>query len=102
MEVKGTAVASIPKFIQEKFGDAGFSKWLDNLTPEAKHVYEQAILPSKWYPLKEILIEPTMQVCKTFYGGNLKGAWESGRFSTSHGLTGVLKISLRWARRVLF
>ena len=95
MDVKGTAVASVPKFIEEKFGAEGLNKWLGAINPNAKTVYSQPILASKWYPLNEILIEPTHQLCNSFYGGSLKGAWEAGRFSASYGLTGILKIFVR-------
>ncbi len=95
MEVKGTAVASIPKFIEDKFGVEGFNKWLSTISAEANNVYSKNILASKWYPLKEILVEPTQQLCNVFYGGDMKGAWDAGRFSASYGLTGILKIFVR-------
>ena len=95
MEVKGTAVASVPKFVEDKFGAEGFNKWLEVINPEAKNVYGKNILASKWYPLNEILVEPTQQLCKVFYAGNLKGAWDAGRFSATHGLSGILKIFVR-------
>lgn len=95
MEVKGTEVALIPKFIEEKFGTGGLSKWLGLLKPEANHIYSKSILAGKWYPLNEILVEPTQQLCNAFYAGDMKGAWEAGRFSASFGLTGILKIFVR-------
>lgn len=95
MEVKGTAVASIPKFIEEKFGKEGFTKWLDSLSNEAKDVYSQPILPSKWYSLNEIMVEPTRKINNLFYNSTMKGAWEAGRFSASYGLTGILKIFVK-------
>ena len=95
MEVKGTAVASIPKFIEEKFGKEGIEKWLETLGDLAKRVYGNPILASKWYPLNEILIEPTRQLCSLFYGGNIKGAWEAGNYSAKYGLSGILKIFVK-------
>jgi len=95
MEVKGTAVLSIPRFIEEKFGDEGLQKWLNSLSDEAKNVYSQNILASKWYPMNEILVHPTRELCKLFYSGSIKGAWEAGRFSANHALNGVLKIFVK-------
>jgi len=87
MEVKGTAVASIPKFIEDKFGADGLKRWLESLNADANYVYSVNILPGKWYSLYEILVEPTRQLCNVFYGGNMKGAWETGRFNALYGLT---------------
>jgi len=95
MEVKGTAVAAIPKFIEDKFGKEGLNKWLDSLSPTAKNLYCQTVLSSKWYPMNEILVEPTNQLCKLFYAGSSKGAWEAGRYSANHALNGVLKIFVK-------
>ncbi len=95
MEVKGTAVASIPKFIEERFGIDGLNNWLNSISPNAKEVYGKNILASKWYPLNEFFVEPTRQICRLFYAGNNKGAWEAGRYSASYGLTGILKIFVR-------
>ncbi len=95
MEVKGTAVASLPKFIADKFGAEGLEKWLAAINDTAKSVYSQSILASKWYPMNEILIDPTIKLCEMYYGGNIQGAWEAGRFSASYGLSGILKIFVK-------
>ncbi len=96
MQVKGTAVASIPIFIREKFGEEGFKRWLDSISPEASKVYSSSILVSSWYPLKEILVEPSANICKLFYNGNLSGVWECGRFSAEYGLRGIYKIFVKF------
>ncbi len=95
MEVKGTAVASIPRFIEERFGSDNFNTWLNSLSSEAKSIYSSNILPSKWYNLKTILEEPTHQMCSLFYNGNNKGAWEAGKASAEYGLKGILKIFVK-------
>jgi len=97
MQVNGTAVASLPLFIRTKFGDAGFNRWIQSLSEEAAKVYSTTIFPSSWYPLDKVVIEPTRKFCDLFYGGNIKGAWEGGRFSADYGLKGVLKIFVKVA-----
>jgi len=97
MQVNGTAVASLPLFIRSKFGEAGFNRWIQSLPAEAAKIYSTNIFPSSWYPLDKVVIEPTRKFCDLFYGGNLKGAWEGGRFSADYGLKGVLKIFVKVA-----
>jgi hypothetical protein len=95
MEIKGTAVSSLPLFIDSKFGKQGLEEWLDSLPEETSKVFRFNILAGKWYPINEFLKVPTKKICDLFYNGDLKGAVESGRFSAEHGLKGVLKIFVK-------
>ena len=95
VEVKGTAIITIPPFIKERFGEAGLKQWTDALTPEAREVYPASVLASSWYPLKEFLIQPLRRMCDLFYAGDLKGARESGRFSADYSLKGIYKIFVK-------
>lgn len=95
MRVKGTAVVTLPLFIQTTFGEDAFQKWLSQLSTEAGDVYNYPILPTSWYPVKEILVEPTRKICELFYKGSMKGAWESGRFSADYGLKGIYKVFVK-------
>lgn len=95
MEVKGTAIITIPLFIKKRFGEGGFKQWIEALTPEARRVYQDHVFSSSWYPLKELMIEPLRKMCFLFYAGDLKGARESGRFSADHSLKGIYKILVK-------
>ena len=95
MKVKGSAVETLPLFIKEKFGEEGFQKWLEVLSPEAQETFRNRILATSWFPLKEILSEPTKKLCETLYGGDLKGAWECGRYSADYALKGVYKMFIK-------
>jgi hypothetical protein len=95
MEVKGTAVTTIPAFVKAKHGEAGYGKWLDSLKPEARKEFSGTMLSSAWYPLREMLIEPTLSIGNLFYGGTMLGAVELGRYSAEHGLKGVYRLFVR-------
>ncbi len=95
VEVKGTAIITIPLFIKDRFGEGGLNQWIDALTPEARTVYPASVLVSSWYPLKEFLIDPLRRMCDLFYAGDLKGARESGRFSADYSLKGIYKIFVK-------
>src|SRR5512135_992652 len=92
MEAKGTVLQSIPKFVQKRFGDEAVQHWLARLSPEAREVYANPIMASMWYPLIATIAEPTEAICDLFFGGDMKGAWESGRFSAEEALRGIYKI----------
>ncbi|MGA9139096.1 MAG: hypothetical protein WBZ29_02665 [Methanocella sp.] len=95
MQVKGSAIASMTKFITDKHGDAGLKRWLDALTPQAKQVYSGHIMANNWYSLREIMVEPTAKMCELFYHGDARGAWEAGKYSADFGLTGFYKIFVK-------
>jgi hypothetical protein len=95
VEVKGTAINSIPEFILKKFGKEGLNQWLTALTEGARKVYGSAILSGSWYPIKEVMVEPTRKMCELFYRGDLRGAREGGRFSAEMGLKGVYRIFVK-------
>jgi hypothetical protein len=96
MKVKGSAIETLPIFIKDEFGDDNYEKWLSSLSSEAREVYKSRINTSAWYPLKQTLLEPTKKICELFYKGNIKGAWESGRFSAEKGLKGVYKMFIKF------
>lgn len=92
MDVKGSVLIAVPKFVQARFGVEAQRRWLDALSPQAQEVYGKPILTSLWYPILPCLAEPTVVLCDLFYGKDLKGAWESGRFTAEEALSGVYKI----------
>jgi len=95
MNIKGTTIIFFPEFIKSKFGEVAFAKWLDTLSPEAKNVYNSVILPSNWYPMNEILTEPTKSICSLFYEGSLRGAEELGEYSADYALHGIYKFFVK-------
>jgi hypothetical protein len=97
MMVRGKAIVVIPAFIKKKFGEEGLIYWLHKITPQARRVYDAKIDVNQWFPLKEILLEPTANVAGLFYGWNLqKAAWELGRYSADYRFAGVGKILIKF------
>ncbi|MFC1528556.1 hypothetical protein ACFL5B_01460 [Candidatus Latescibacterota bacterium] len=97
MEVKGEAVLSLPLFILKKFGSKGYNQWLESISPEAKKVYSKPIHKSDWFPLKEVVVEPTRKICELFFNNSKRGAWEGGRYSAEYGLKGIYKVLVKLA-----
>jgi hypothetical protein len=97
MEAKGSSLVATREFVRKNFGEAGLKKWHDALSTEGKKIFGSAIISTNWYPLKEGLTDPTRKICGIFYNGDLKGAWESGRYSAEHGLNGIYRLFIQIA-----
>ena len=96
MEVKGTAVVSLPLFIEENFGEHERDRWLTALSPQAREVFSGTVETGVWYPLRPIFIEPTRLLCDMFYEGDLRGAWACGMHSAEYALRGILKLFVKF------
>jgi hypothetical protein len=58
MEIKGTAVKSIPDFIRKTHPEK-YQAWLEALPESSQKLFKEGILPSNWYPLQEAAVVPT-------------------------------------------
>jgi len=96
MEIKGSAVKTIPEFIKKNHNDK-YQAWLESLPEDSRKIFTDAVLPSNWYPLKEAGIVPTEKLGEMLYNDSLKGAWQCGRHSAEAGLTGVYKFFIKAA-----
>jgi hypothetical protein len=95
MQVKGTAVETLPIFIKMKFGEQALERWLKALGALAQKEYSGLIMASGWYPLREMFIEPTQALCDVFFERKISGAEEVGRFSAEHALKGIYKFFIK-------
>lgn len=84
MEIKGLAVAIFEPFIMERFGREGYAGWLEALGTESREILGQRIDQGRWYPLRIAYSHPTEFLCRLFYDGDPRGAWELGRYSADH------------------
>ena len=91
MQVKGTAIAILPKFIEEKHGKAGLKQWQDAMSAESRKAFHEGVMLSEWYPIKEAYLDPTALMCELFYAGDSRGAHEIGRYSAEYALRGIYK-----------
>ncbi len=96
MEIKGSAVRSIPDFIRETQPEK-YAAWLEALPETSKHYFKDIILSSNWYPLRETAVIPTEVMGKLLFNDPVRGAWLCGRFSAEKALTGIYKFFIRTA-----
>ncbi len=93
MEVRGSAVQTVPIALVQKFGKNALNTWLESLSSEARLIYGSPINDKSWYPLKQILIEPMASIAQLFYNNDYKKAgWEFGNYSVELGVKGLKKL----------
>jgi len=94
MEIKGTAVKSIPEYVKQKHPD-DFLNWVKALSPKSQEIMSVAHT-NEWYSLKDAAIDPSKKVGEMFFNNDIKkGAWELGRFSAEMALNGIYKIYVK-------
>lgn len=95
MEVKGTAVKTIPMFITKKYPDK-YDDWYQSLSKESQDFIKEGLITNKWYPVKETAMGLTKALADTVFNGDERQAgFECGRFSADEALTGIYKIYVR-------
>ena len=95
MEVKGAALASIPRFVLDTFGKKGFNDWINALPDLQRDLYRNPVRQEGWFPLLPMMSGPTRVICDLFYGGDIRGAWEAGRFSADFALHGIYRLFVK-------
>jgi hypothetical protein len=91
MEVKGTAVKTIPEFVSKKFPNE-YDAWLESLPEMSRAFMKERISLTNWYPLETALIIPTRKIGEMFYKDVQKGALEMGIFSSEQAIKGIYKM----------
>jgi len=94
MEVKGTAIKTIPEFIKNKFPN-DYNRWLNALSPESKNIFTDRVSLLKWYPIQDALIKPTRLIGEMFYNDIEKGAFELGVYSSESAIKGIYKMLVK-------
>jgi len=96
MEIKGTAVKSIPEFVKKQF-PLRFQEWLNAMPEASKKIMGGLIFTNNWYPMYDSLTIPMKIISKVFYGGDdVKTARTMGHFSADIALTGVYKFFIQF------
>lgn len=96
MEIKGTAVKSIPEFVQKNF-PLQQNEWINILPESSKKIMNGLIFTSNWYPIQDGLIVPMKTISKVYYNGDdAKTAKLMGRFHAESALSGIYKFFIQF------
>jgi hypothetical protein len=96
MEIKGSAVKSIPDYIRKTHPDK-YHDWMEAMPESSQHFFKEGILPSNWYPMREAAIIPTEALGQILFQDASVGAWQCGRYSAETALTGIYKFFIKAA-----
>jgi hypothetical protein len=96
MEIKGSAVKSIPDFIKKTHPEK-YHAWIEALPESSQRIFKESIMPSNWYPMHEAAEVPTEILGKLLYENAGQGAWQCGRYSAENSLTGIYKFFIKAA-----
>lgn len=94
MEVKGTAIKSISEFVLAKH-KAEYADFIKALPATSREILREVIITSRWYPIRESLIEPIITIGKLFYSSPSEAAWAMGRFSAGVALKGIYALYVK-------
>lgn len=96
MEIKGTAVKSIPEYVKRNH-TSEYANWIRSLSPASQQI-ANGISSATWYSMKDAAVEPSTKVGELFFNNDIKkGAWELGRFSADIALHGVYKLYVKFS-----
>jgi predicted hydrocarbon binding protein len=91
VEIKGTALSSVQRYVLERFGDDKWREVLAALQPAERAQIEGGILVSAWYPFS--LFIRTVQVAEAQLSAQVPRLHrEMGRAAAEYGLTTFYKI----------
>jgi hypothetical protein len=96
MEIKGSAVRSIPDYIR-KFHPEKYTMWMESLPDKSREIFAGGVMPSSWYSLEDAAVIPTQMLGALVFEDAEKGAWQCGRFSAETALTGIYKFFIKAA-----
>jgi len=94
MEIKGTAVKTVPDYIKLKHENI-YDEWLANLPESSRTFFETPVLSTEWYPLQEGIIVPMENLAKILSEDINNVSWDMGVYSSQIALTGIYKIFVR-------
>ena len=96
MEIKGTAVKTIPEFVRENY-TSEYANWVNALSDNSREIVSN-VKSSQWYPMQYGGVEPTRKVAEIFFNSDIKkGAWELGRYSADVALHGIYKLYVKFS-----
>jgi len=69
-EVKGNLLSARPRYVEERWGDAGLVDVMKRLDGAARQAMQETILPFSWYPLK-VMAEIDRAIVEGPMGGHI-------------------------------
>lgn len=95
LEAKGISVLTSLNFVLSKFGKEELDKLISSLSKPAQDILRSKILVTDCYPYDISVVEPTMKICDMYFQGDIRGAYEMGRFGAEGALKGFYNVFIK-------
>ena len=97
MNIKGTALISTLNYVKKYHLDK-YEDFLFELPEKTQVMFQEGILASNWYPIKELYIESTKTITKLFFDGDEdKAAYELAKNGGQEALKDIYKVFVKIA-----
>lgn len=93
-QVKGSAITTRTRYVREKYGERGYRRLRDALTPEHAAMIDGKVLPHAWVPYS-LFIDVNVKADELFGKGDLELCYEMGRYGAELNLPTIYKIFYR-------
>ena len=90
-QVKGSAITARIRFVRERFGESGYRRVHDALSPEHRALLDARVLPHAWVPY-DFFIALNVEIDRMFGAGDLASCVEMGRFAADVNLPTLYRI----------
>jgi len=90
-EVKGNLLAARPRYVRERWGDAGVRQVAERLHGEVRTIFEAAIMPFTWYPL-DVLAAVDRAIVEGPMAGDVTMMKEFGATVARYDLSTIYKV----------
>ena len=97
MEIKGSALKSIPEFVRKHF-PLRQNEWLEVLPESSKKIMNGLIFANNWYPMQDGLVLPMKTISKVYYNGDDEKTAKStpAYFDAQSALNGIYKFFIQF------
>lgn len=90
-QVKGTAILPVEVYVRAQWGENGWERLLERVSPETRKVLQGRIIQVSWYP-QAVIAEIYQAVADLFAGGDLNYCRKVGREAADYGLTFIHRL----------
>lgn len=94
-QVKGTAILPVEVYVKAQWGQQGWGRLLERVTPETRIILQGRIIQVSWYP-QAVIAELYQAVADNFAGGDISYCRKVGREAADYGLTFIHRLIFKF------
>ncbi len=95
MSLNRSSIKITKSYVKDKH-PSRYDEWFDTLSKECRELNEWGGLASSWYPATLAVVEPRIEICKLFFGGNIpKGSKAIAHYGAEQAIKGIYKFVIK-------